>query len=559
MVEGWRVPGFAELKELGEGGQGRAVLVRDEASGRIAVLKYVSAAASPTARERFRRESALLKQVSSPYVAGWFGHFEHSSGSAILMEAVDGVSLRKVLDEHGALEPWTALTVLKGSLLGLASAHAVEVVHRDYKPGNVVVRGDGCSKLIDFGIAGLWGEEGSRSGTPAYMSPEQWRGEPASPATDVYAATCVFFECVTGHRPDRAVPLSAEEAPEPVRRLVLRGMADSAADRPQTASVFVDELETCATQAYGPAWENRGVEALAAASAALAAVFPLAASMSAGAQAQIAASTTARTVLTKAATGKVAAAIAGAAVVTAGVAVVVTKPAPHHPRPVVAALALAEVPAPAAATTGLVHLKGQYPRLSGGGVSLTVVNAALRSAIVDSEQQWAKGYPLPCTQYCNEAHLTITPRVLAFNAHLVSVLTLFSGNYPGGVNSEWYVSTTIQVPSGHVVILDELFADRAAALAAISAATTAQLGRNSCVAQSWTGVGADIWKAGVAPTADNYKNYAISPQGLTVGIQQGQAAAEACGPFTATIGWAALQSYLSPLGGHLERAAPPGS
>lgn len=78
------------------------------------------------------------------------------------------------------MAPEAALTVLKGSLLGLAAAHAVGVVHRDYKPANVVVQPDGTSKLIDFGIAVLTGQ-GSRAGTPAYMAPEQWQGGPASP------------------------------------------------------------------------------------------------------------------------------------------------------------------------------------------------------------------------------------------------------------------------------------------------------------------------------------------------------------------------------------------
>src|SRR5262249_62062422 len=101
---------------------------------------------------------------------------------------------------------------LKGSLLGLAAAHAVHIVHRDYKPGNVIVQADGTSKLIDFGIATSSGVR-SLAGTPAYMAPEQWSGQPASPATDVYAATCVCFDCVTGH-----VPYRGEGQPELMRQ-----------------------------------------------------------------------------------------------------------------------------------------------------------------------------------------------------------------------------------------------------------------------------------------------------------------------------------------------------
>ncbi|RSN57820.1 hypothetical protein DMH08_23800 [Actinomadura sp. WAC 06369] len=123
------------------------------------------------------------------------------------MEAVPGRSLRQLLDERDEpLAPETALAVLKGSLLGLAAAHSAGVVHRDYKPANVLVQDDGRSKLIDFGIAVLSGQGGT-SGTPAYMAPEQWHGEPATSATDLYAATCVFVECITGERVFRATTI----------------------------------------------------------------------------------------------------------------------------------------------------------------------------------------------------------------------------------------------------------------------------------------------------------------------------------------------------------------
>jgi serine/threonine-protein kinase len=281
----WRVTGFTEVVELGAGSQGRAVLVRD-GQGQALVLKYLWD--SGGGLEAFRRESMLLKQIRSPHVVRWYGHYEGPAGAAILMEAVEGVSLRAALDQAGRLSPETALTVLKGSLLGLAAAHEGGIVHRDYKPGNVMVDRDGCSKLLDFGIAALSGSATGSSGTPAYMAPEQWEHGVATPATDIYAATCVFLECVTGERPYPAsdptalrlahlnAPIPLQNLPAELHELVATGLAKQAADRPPTAAEFVTLLEAAASGAYGPDWERRGAAALATAAASLAAALPIA-------------------------------------------------------------------------------------------------------------------------------------------------------------------------------------------------------------------------------------------------------------------------------------------
>jgi hypothetical protein len=338
MSGGWRVPGFAELAELGAGGQGRAVLVREERSGRVAVLKYVAYASDQTVLARFRQESALLKRVHSVHVARWYGHFEDVADAAILMEAVPGVSLRTVLAEHQRLTGEASLAVLKGSLLGLAAGHNADVVHRDYKPANVVVTADGQSKLIDFGVAVLAGSEAGGSGTPAYMAPEQWQTHTATRATDVYAATCVFFECVTGRQPYAAAsqpllrwahtnaPIPVDAVDEALRPLIARGLAKAPRDRPAGAAEFVAELEATASAAYGTDWEERGIAALAASAATLAMMFPLAA-LTAGSGGSIAVTTTSRTLLGKITTAKAAATATAVAVGGAAVIAVVAAPA----------------------------------------------------------------------------------------------------------------------------------------------------------------------------------------------------------------------------------------
>lgn len=277
-MNAWAVPGYTESSELGSGASGRVVLAVHQETGVPVAVKYLSESllTRPGFVTGFRAEARLLGGLESPYVAGLYEYVESPDGAAIVMELVDGVSLRTLLTRQGPLEPEAALVVLKGSLLGLADAHRAGVVHRDYKPENVLVVPDGSSKLVDFGIAVDSGTRVGIAGTPSYMAPEQWTGAPASPAADVYAATATFFECLTGHKPyagdnlaelalrhvDAPVPVG--EVPEPVRDLVLRGLAKDPARRPGHAELFVAELEAVAGAAYGPGWEERGRGRLAA-------------------------------------------------------------------------------------------------------------------------------------------------------------------------------------------------------------------------------------------------------------------------------------------------------
>ncbi|MDQ0828426.1 serine/threonine protein kinase [Streptomyces achromogenes] len=277
-MDTWAVPGYTESLELGAGASGRVVLAVHEETGVPVAVKYLSESlrTRPGFVQGFRAEARLLGGLESPYVADLYEYVESPDGAAIVMELVDGVSLRTLLTRAAPLEPEAALVVLKGSLLGLADAHRVGVVHRDYKPENVLVVPDGSSRLVDFGIAVDVGASAGAAGTPSYMAPEQWTGAPASPAADVYAATATFFECLTSHRPytgdnlaELALqhvdgPIPADEAPEAVRDLVRRGLAKDPVERPAHAEAFVAELEAAAGAAYGADWEERGRGRLAA-------------------------------------------------------------------------------------------------------------------------------------------------------------------------------------------------------------------------------------------------------------------------------------------------------
>ncbi|MGH3226335.1 MAG: serine/threonine-protein kinase, partial [Streptosporangiaceae bacterium] len=272
------------------------VLARQDASGALVAIKYLRAdlLADPEFARMFRIEAAVLATVQDPNVVRLYEYVESSGGAAIVMELIDGVSLREILSRYGRTPAEAALAVLHGSLLGLAAAHRRGVVHRDYKPENVLVDGAGASKLTDFGIAARAGDRAMAAGTAAYAPPEQFGGGPASPAGDVYAATATFYECLAGHPPFTAdtaealmyrhmsEPVPLDPVPEPLRPLVIAGMAKDPAGRPADAASLVTQLRAAAGSAYGPDWEGRGRSHLGEAALLLAALWPSSAAPAVG-------------------------------------------------------------------------------------------------------------------------------------------------------------------------------------------------------------------------------------------------------------------------------------
>nr|WP_243850471.1 serine/threonine-protein kinase [Modestobacter marinus] len=206
---------------------------------------------------RFRAEAHHAAALSHPNIAAVYDYGEEPAvdGSGehlayLVMELVEGQSLSTVLAREGSLTPDRTLDVLRQTASALAAAHAAGVVHRDVKPGNVLVRWDGTVKITDFGIAWSAGsvpltQTGQVVGTASYLSPEQAAGAHATAASDVYALGMVGYECLTGERAfdgdnsvtialrhlrDQPAPLPAE-LPEGVRRLVERAIVKDPAQR----------------------------------------------------------------------------------------------------------------------------------------------------------------------------------------------------------------------------------------------------------------------------------------------------------------------------------------
>src|SRR6202035_4692585 len=181
MAREWDVPGYTGLRTLGSGGFGDVVLARYDASGALVAIKYLrrQLLADAGFAELFRAEAAVLASLDDPNVVRLYEYVESPAGAAIVMELVDGVSLRDILARQGKTTAEAALVVLQGSLLGLAAAHRRGVVHRGYKPENVLIDGAGVSKLTDFGIAARTGDRPVAAGSMMYAPPEQFGGSPA--------------------------------------------------------------------------------------------------------------------------------------------------------------------------------------------------------------------------------------------------------------------------------------------------------------------------------------------------------------------------------------------
>lgn len=289
-MDRWTVPGYTELRPVGSGGFGAVMLAVHEATGTPVAIKYLRGDLldDPDFAGLFRAEAVTLSSLDNPYVVRLYEYVEGPAGAAIVMELVNGVSLQQILASRGKTTPEAALVVLYGSLLGLAAAHARGVVHRDYKPANVLVNESGASKLADFGIAGRAGARGPAAGTLRYAPPEQFDGSPASPAGDVYAATATFYECVAGRPPfdglttedllrqHRHADVPLDPVPEKLRPLVARGMAKDPRSRPADAAALAAELRAAAARAYGRDWEKRGRSYLGGVALLLASLWPAA-------------------------------------------------------------------------------------------------------------------------------------------------------------------------------------------------------------------------------------------------------------------------------------------
>ena len=253
---------------LGVGGMSTVQLAFDQRLERYVAIKLLAEhlADDPTFVSRFRREALAAARLVHPNIVQVFdfGFDEHQRQHFIVMEHVAGHSCAELLRDHGAMDVDQAVDVVIQACRGLDYAHRNGVVHRDVKPGNLLVSDSDVVKLADFGIARATDQSsitqvGSVLGTAAYLAPEQARGEEAGPRADLYSLGVVTYQLLSGRLPYEANSLSElalkqqREPPPPVDEInphVPPELADAVAmalsldkeDRPASAALLADAI-----------------------------------------------------------------------------------------------------------------------------------------------------------------------------------------------------------------------------------------------------------------------------------------------------------------------------
>ncbi|MEU4245112.1 serine/threonine-protein kinase [Actinoplanes sp. NPDC026619] len=275
-------------ERIAGGGMGDVWRGTDEVLGRTVAVKILLPALldEPGFAERFRGEARTMATINHPGVVDVYDYGSDQQLAFLVMEYVEGDALSRTLSRVGRLTPARTMALVAQAADALQAAHANGIVHRDVKPGNLLVRPNGTLVLTDFGIArsALVGQltvAGSVLGTASYISPEQASGDVATAASDVYALGVVAYQCLSGHRPfDGSTPIEiamkhVRETPRPlpadipptVRAIVDRALAKDPAARWPSASAMAAVARQAASALAGTAQQPVGQSARAAAPA----------------------------------------------------------------------------------------------------------------------------------------------------------------------------------------------------------------------------------------------------------------------------------------------------
>src|SRR5262245_49349020 len=291
---------YRVVRKLGTGGMANVYLAEDQELGRSVAIKMLDERHSQDEQfvERFRREAKNAAGLSHPNIVSIYDRGQAEGTYYIAMEYLEGRTLKELLITRGPTPLAVAIDYARQILGALGFAHRHGIVHRDIKPHNVVVAPDGRLKVTDFGIArsgtSQMTETGSIIGTAQYLSPEQAKGAPVTPASDIYSVGIVLYEMLTGsvpftgdtpleiamkHLSTTPLPPSEQrrEIPHELDSIVLRALAKDPADRYQSADEMDADLARASRgQAVAPETEEAATQVLRGAGAATLAGAPTA-------------------------------------------------------------------------------------------------------------------------------------------------------------------------------------------------------------------------------------------------------------------------------------------
>lgn len=251
---------------LGSGAVGVVYRGVQISTGRAVAVKFLGRVDDSEALVRFQREGAALSKVRHPAVVQVFDVDQEAGHPYLLLELVDGESLRSMITRDAPLNPMRVLSMMKPILAGLQACHDLDIVHRDLKPENIILTKDGRPKIADFGLARLCDGVAEITqathliGTPRYMAPEMIGGQLSGPPADIYALGVMAYEMLTGRPPfeaDNVTALLAMHAvvdappmvqgsvgpPSALEEVVRRCLAKQPEGRPQRPSDLIQQLE----------------------------------------------------------------------------------------------------------------------------------------------------------------------------------------------------------------------------------------------------------------------------------------------------------------------------
>ncbi|NLZ99348.1 MAG: serine/threonine protein kinase, partial [Micrococcus sp.] len=269
-ISGMTLGGRYELTDrIAIGGMGEVWKARDTVLGRIIAIKILKEeyTGDPNFLRRFRAEAQHTALLNHPGVANVFDYGEEEGSGYLVMELVPGDPLSAILDREKVLSPDRSLSIMAQTARALSAAHDQGLVHRDVKPGNLLIDAKNRVKVTDFGIARLADQvpltaTGQVMGTAQYLAPEQATGQQATGVSDIYALGIIGYECLAGHRPftgesQIAIALAQvnddppelpESIPEPVRALIMSMLAKEPEDRPADADKLAAAAEALRRQ-----------------------------------------------------------------------------------------------------------------------------------------------------------------------------------------------------------------------------------------------------------------------------------------------------------------------